>query len=89
MLQEENFFSAIHQIIVGADKKANAEVGSMMGKEMLIYKCADIFKYGLSSMKNYMSLHLMPMYGSPKIYDKYVKLLNKAKFQKGLYQFQK
>jgi hypothetical protein len=32
----------------------------MMGKEMIVYSARGIFKYGLSSMKNYMSLHVMP-----------------------------
>jgi hypothetical protein len=78
---------AIHQMIIDTDKKVIAKIDSMMGKEMIIYKCSDIFKYGLASVKNYMSLHIMPMYGSAKIYDKYVKLLSKAKFQKGCINF--
>ena len=80
---------AIHEIIIKADKKAVAEVGTMMGKEMIIYKTGGIFKYGLSSVKNHMSLHLMPIYGSSPIHHKYEKLLNKAKFQKGCINFKK
>ncbi len=83
----KELLSAINKIIITTDKKITAEIDSMMGKEMIIYKSAGIFKYGLASVKNYMSLHLMPMYGSAKIYDKYVKLLGKAKFQKGCINF--
>jgi hypothetical protein len=34
-----------------------------------------------------MSLHVLPMYGSAKIYDKYKGLLKDAKFQKGCINF--
>ena len=58
-----------------------------MGKEMIIYNALGSFKYGLSSVKNYMSFHVLPMYGSTVIYDKYKGLLNKANFQKGCINF--
>ena len=83
----KELLSAIHKIIIDTDKKVSAKIDSMMGKEMIIYKSDNIFKYGLASVKNYMSLHLMPMYGSAKVYDKYVKLFSKAKFQKGCINF--
>ena len=54
---------------------------------MIIYKANNVFKYGLASVKDYMSLHLMPMYGSPTIFNKYSKILDKAKFQKGCINF--
>jgi hypothetical protein len=79
--------SAIHEIIVSADKNAKAEVGTMMGKEMILYKTSGVFKYGLSSVKAYMSLHVMPIYGSVKLHSRYEKLLSKAKFQKGCINF--
>ena len=79
--------SAIHHIITEGDKKAIASVGTMMGKEMIIYKVGGVFKYGLSSVVNYMSLHAMPIYGSSLLHSKYVKLLDKAKFQKGCINF--
>lgn len=79
--------SAIHELIVSTDKKVNAEPGTMMGKEMILYKSCGIFKYGLSGVKTHMSLHLMPIYGSPAIHSKYAKLLDKAKFQKGCINF--
>ncbi len=59
----------------------------MMGKVMIIYNAPGTFKYGLSSMKNYMSLHVLPMYGSTTIYEKYKVLLKDAKFQKGCINF--
>ena len=58
-----------------------------MGKEMIIYNAPGIFKYGLASVKNYMSLHVLPMYGSTIIYEKYKGLLKDANFQKGCINF--
>ena len=83
----KDILADIHEIIINTDKTVVAEVGKMMGKEMIIYKGCKVFKYGLASVKDYMSLHVMPMYGSPVIYGKYSKLLNKAKFQKGCINF--
>jgi hypothetical protein len=59
----------------------------MMGKEMIVYKTSGIFKYGLSSVKKYMSLHVMPIYGSSVLYAKYKNLLQSANFQKGCINF--
>jgi hypothetical protein len=59
----------------------------MMGKEMIIYNAPGSFKYGLSSVKNYMSLHVLPMYGSTILYNKYKVLLKEANFQKGCINF--
>jgi len=58
-----------------------------MGKEMIVYKGNGLMKYGLASVKNYMSLHVMPIYGSIKLHSKYKALLNKANFQKGCINF--
>ena len=58
-----------------------------MGKEMIIYNAPGTFKYGLASVKNYMSLHILPMYGSPVLYEKYKALLKDAGFQKGCINF--
>jgi len=77
----------IHAIIMSNDKTVVAEVGTMMGKEMILYKAKGFFKYGLSGVKNYMSLHAMPIYASPKLHTRYEALLNKAKFQKGCINF--
>ncbi|HEV7781183.1 MAG TPA: hypothetical protein VGO58_07935 [Chitinophagaceae bacterium] len=54
---------------------------------MINYLAPGIFKYGLSSVKNYMSLHVLPMYGSPVLHEKYKKLLPLASFQKGCIHF--
>jgi hypothetical protein len=59
----------------------------MMGKEMIIYNGPGFFKYGLSSVKNYMSLHVLPIYGSTTLYEKYKRLLKEANFQKGCINF--
>ena len=80
----------IHEIIVDTDKTIVATVGKMMAKEMILYHGpGNAFKYGLASVKDYMSLHVMPMYGFTAIYDKFSKLLDKAKFQKGCINFKK
>jgi hypothetical protein len=78
----------IHEIIMDTDKTVVATVGKMMAKEMILYYGpGNAFKYGLASVKDYMSLHVMPMYGFTAIYDKFSKLLDKAKFQKGCINF--
>lgn len=79
--------ASFHDIIINTDETVVAEVSAMMGKDMIIYKAKNVFKYGLASVKDYMSLHVLPMYGSPVIYEKFSKLLDKAKFQKGCINF--
>jgi hypothetical protein len=83
----QQVLKAIHNIIVSNDKTVSPVVEPMMGKEMIIYKGKGMMKYGLASVKNYMSLHVMPMYASPKIHDRYKVLLPKANFQKGCINF--
>ena len=78
---------AIHTIIIDEDKTVVAVVEPMMGKEMIIYKGKGLMKYGLAGGKNYMSLHVMPIYGSEKLYAKYKAVLNRASFQKGCINF--
>jgi hypothetical protein len=82
-----SILSKIHQIIISSDKNIDAEVGMMMGKQMIIYKEEGIFKYALSSSKEYLSIHLMTIYGSSPLHSKYQKLLMNAKFQKGCINF--
>ena len=85
--ERQKILKEIHEIIIQGDKSVTAEVGLMMGKEMIVYKASGIFKYGLSSVKNYISLHVMPIYGSPVLYSRYKNILKKAKFQKGCINF--
>ena len=59
----------------------------MMGKEMIVYKANNSMKYALSSVSKHISLHLLPMYGSPTLWAKYRALLPKAAFQKGCINF--
>jgi hypothetical protein len=86
-LIRQNILAKIHKSIVAADKSVKAEIGKMMGKEMIIYKGKGHMKYGLASVKNYMSFHVMPIYGSKVLYSKYKTLLPKANFQKGCINF--
>ena len=85
--ERQKLLTKIHEIIVKTDGSVKAEVAPMMGKEMIVYKVTGMFKYGLSSVKNYMSLHAMPIYGSPTLYARYKGLLKKANFKKGCINF--
>ena len=85
--ERQGILARIHDIIINTDASIVAKVGTMMAKQMIIYEDRKVFKYGLASVKDYMSLHVLPMYGSPVIYGKYSKLLDKAKFQKGCINF--
>ena len=86
-LDRQRTLTIIHETIIGNDKTVKAEVGSMMGKVMIIYKGKGFMKYGLASVKNYMSLHVLPIYGSTILHAKYKALLTKANFQKGCINF--
>ncbi len=83
----QELLSQLHEIIVQKDKTVTPVIAPMMGKEMIIYNAPGTFKYGLASVKNYMSLHVLPMYGSTIIYEKYKGLLKQASFQKGCINF--
>ncbi len=84
----QNILTQINRIILEEDKTVIASVEPMMGKEMIIYKGRGMMKYGLSSVKNYMSLHVLPIYGSTTLHSKYKTLLHKASFQKGCINFE-
>lgn len=77
----------IHSIILDKDKTVTATIEPMMGKEMMMYQAKGMMKYALSSVKNYMSLHCLPMYGSPVLFNKFKALLPAASFQKGCINF--
>ena len=83
----QKLLTALHTTILKNDSKVSAVIEPMMGKEMIIYKCKTMMKYGLSSMKEYMSLHALPIYMHPTLHTKYQALLNKASFQKGCINF--
>lgn len=83
----QKLLSSIHAAIVKGDKSVTATVETMMRSEMIIYKHKGMMKYGLSGEKKYMSLHLLPMYGSKTLYDKFKSLLPEAVFQKGCINF--
>ncbi len=85
--EKKALLSSIHELILKTNKNVKAEVSPMMGTEMIQYKFNNFFLYGLANQKNYMSLHVLPMYGCKPIHEKYSKLLKKAKFQKGCINF--
>ena len=86
-VDRQSILTDIHSIILEIDKSVISEIAPMMGKEMIIYKNKGMMKYGLAGVKNYMSLHVLPIYGSKTLYEKYKLLLNKANFQKGCINF--
>ena len=85
--ERQPLLKALHQAVIDNDKTVNATVGLMMGKEMILYNAPGTFKYGLASVKQYMSLHVLPIYGSPVLYEKYKALMPRAAFQKGCINF--
>ena len=85
--ERQALLSRLHEIIIQKDKTVTPVIAPMMGKEMIIYNAPGSFKYGLASMKAHMSLHVLPMYMSPAIYEKYTALLKDAAFQKGCINF--
>lgn len=86
-LIRQNILTKIHETIVSTDKSIKATVEPMMGNELIVYKGNGLMKYGLAGLKNYMTLHVMPIYGSTSLFLKYKLLLSKAKFQKGCINF--
>jgi hypothetical protein len=82
-----DILTSIHQAIIDNDKTVEAVIEPMMGKEMIIYKARGMMKYALSAVKNYMSLHVLPMYMNEPIHTKYKELLPQASFQKGCINF--
>lgn len=85
--ERQKLLTALHEVIIANDKTITAGIGIMMGQEIIWYNAPGTFKYGLGSGKNHMTLHVLPMYGSPVIYSKYKALLPEAKFQKGCINF--
>ncbi len=83
----QTLLTALHELISSNDSSVSPVVKSMMGKEIILYEERGYMKYGLASAKNYMSLHILPMYMNPAIHAKYVALLPAAKFQKGCINF--
>ena len=85
--ERQGVLTALHKVIVENDTTVTPVVEPMMGKEMIMYKGRGMMKYALASVKNYMSLHVLPMYGSAILYNKYKALLPAANFQKGCINF--
>jgi|GEM_PF-143342 len=85
--ERQTIMRDIHQIILELDPTVQPLVELMMGKEMVVYKCQRMMKYGLAAGKSYLSLHAMPIYGSPTLHARYKELLPNAHFQKGCINF--
>ncbi|HEY8930432.1 MAG TPA: hypothetical protein VIM55_14625 [Mucilaginibacter sp.] len=78
---------ALHEAILANDSTVEPVIEAMMSKDMILYKERKYMKYGLAGVKNYMSLHCMPIYMNPVLHAKYGALLPKAKIQKGCVNF--
>lgn len=90
LAQPENrqaLLTSLHCLILEHDKSVTPVVASMMGMEMILYKGQTLMKYGLASMKQHMTFHVLPMYMNPAIYDTFQKALPNATFQKGCINF--
>lgn len=87
-LERQTILSGIHSVILEEDKTVTAEVEPMMGKELIMYKDRGMMKYGLGSVKKFMTLHVLPIYSSKTLHSKYETLLPKAIFQKGCINFE-
>ncbi|MES2274411.1 MAG: hypothetical protein V4592_00195 [Bacteroidota bacterium] len=85
--ERQEFMTALHEVIMANDKSVVPMIEPMMGKEMILYKEKCYMKYGLSGVKNYISLHCMPIYMNPVLHGKYADLLPAAKLQKGCINF--
>ena len=83
----QQLLKELHAIIVAQDKTVTHGIEPMMGIEMIMYKDRGMMKYALASVKKYMSLHVLPIYGSPTLHARYKNLLDKASFQKGCINF--
>jgi len=79
--------TGMHESILKNDTSVVAAVGKMMGKDMILYTDRGFFKYGLASIKDYMSLHCLPIYMNPPLHAKYQALLPAANLQKGCINF--
>jgi hypothetical protein len=85
--ERQLLLKSLHDVIVSTDSTVDAKVGTMMRNEMILYNAPGTFKYGLASVKQHMSLHVLPIYGSPALHEKYRRLLPNAGFQKGCINF--
>ena len=86
-LSRRQVLTGMHESIIKNDPSVTASIGTMMGKEMILYHDRGFFKYGLASVKDYMSLHCLPMYMNAPLHAKYQALLPDASFQKGCINF--
>jgi hypothetical protein len=87
LAEKQAILTSLHNAITGYDNSVIPVIENMMGKQMILYKERGYMKYGLSAVKNHMSLHCMPIYMNPALHAKYLALLPLAKFQKGCINF--
>jgi len=85
--ERQAIMRSIHDVILKNDPHVEPSIGTMMGKEMIIYNQRGFFKYALASVKDHLSLHLMTIYAVSPLHTKYQQLLPNAHFQKGCINF--
>lgn len=86
-LSRRPLLAGMHETITKNDPSVVPTIGKMMGKDMILYNDRGFFKYGLSSVKDYVSLHCLPIYMNSPLHAKYQPLLPNANFQKGCINF--
>jgi hypothetical protein len=85
--ERQVLLTALHDTIIANDPSVTPVVKPMMGKDMILYEERCYMKYGLASAKQHMSLHCLPMYMNPALYQQFQELLPDAQFQKGCINF--
>lgn len=79
--------SKLRALILKSDPLVREVIGTVMGREALVFLQGDIFKYALANLENHMSFHSMVMYGAPIMRANFAKMMPKVKFQKGCISF--
>lgn len=78
----------LRKIILECDPSVREARGSIMkNKDALNYFQGGVFKYGLTSSKNFITFHSMVLYGTPALMDELKARLLTANFQKGCVNF--
>ncbi|WP_428328997.1 hypothetical protein [Mucilaginibacter sp.] len=85
--ERQAVLTALHEAIIANDPTVIAMVKPMMGKDMILYEQRCYMKYALADTKKHMSLHCLPMYMIPALYQQFEKWLPDANFQKGCINF--
>lgn len=85
---EKSIIEKFRKVILKNDKKVEEKCDKIMSiSQALVYTQEDVFKYGLSVTKNYISYHSMVMYANPQLIDGLKGKLKNIRIQKGCINF--